>query len=328
MSGRRVAAWIAALQAGIAWAEAPVSLDQAGAGELALICHHPDNKAERGCVALQKACDEAAKARPGAPPAACRPPPGPMGAVAPARRKVPSPRAFPPALDADTGRCREDGGKCATLADFHARYEDGFKLLSAWCLVRALEKDTGGLDARGRRAAERVCGAIARTTDADTGALSGTPSAYLFVLQGAANADAYECSGFALTLPFVRVRYPAKDVSQVSGPFAAGIGAGHYWAVTCHADWSWGLDAFGYSEGIDVTNDKVHFGVGAGIGLVAYEQFRLGIDLGYDLYRQEADANGVIQRNGLFGFREYGRPSLSYLFTLSFQGKPEVEAAE
>lgn len=326
MNGRRVVALVAALHVAIARADAaPVPLDQAGADELGRICAQAANQGEKACVALRQQCDEAKKATPGKTPAACRQAAGPAGAVAPKPKPVPNPRAFPEALDVDVAACRQDA-RCVLLSDFRAGYGNGFRLLSAWCLTRALEHDTGGFDARGRRAAGLVCGAIAGTTDDETKALSGVPASYLFLLQAAANEEQLECSGFALTVPFVRLRYPVKDQSQVSGPVAAGLGGGYYWARKCRRDWSWGLDAFGYSEGIDVTNDRVQFGVAAGVGLVVYEQFRLGFDLGYDLYRQEPDASGAIVRNGLFAYKELGRPSLGYLFTLSFQGKPEAKS--
>jgi len=128
--------------------------------------------------------------------------------------------------------------------------------------------------------------------------------------------DPAKCSGFGLLTPLFGVSNRGadptnpnhRDALRVTGPVQSGIGGGYYRAVsdaTCRpGEWMLNWEFFGFSEGLDPSK-TFQLGIGAGLGLTAFDKFQFGISLGYDLIRLETFESGGVTRTYTNGLLEW-----------------------
>lgn len=196
--------------------------------------------------------------------------------------------------------------QCNTFLDFKSRYKAAAGVLAVWCAAHL----DGWLTRDGAVAAKLVCAAAV----ADSGQASRFD---LEKLRSATQAPTYRCSGPGLMTPVFTLRHPGNG-TQVFKSWA-GLGAGYYWAMPpklygCQEKWTWGIDAFAYTEGLDISKSNYHLAVGSSVGVGFTGLFKFGLGLAYDLIR--VDGSAV---NGLFSGvpTGYGASSLTYIFTFS-----------
>ncbi|HEX8440886.1 hypothetical protein [Archangium sp.] len=294
------------------------------AKQLARACQTPAHADTIGCLELVKVCSTptykdtvACKTAPAAAVVEVNPQP------------IANPNALPPKVKEAIENCRDELD-CKTMADFRRKYEKpGYMELAAWCLDRVLSGNPESFSATGLRRATRVCEAVANDANGGNG-LQNVNYVALTGLLEEVSKTGLDCSGFGLTLPFLRIRRPGNGTVDVSGPVSAGVGGGYYHAFTCDERSTLGMNMFAYSEGLDLTKGTAQFGVGVSVGATAFKVFRFGVGLGYDLFRLSSDGDGNKTYNGLLVGRSLGAPSISYMITLDvhLSGSDKAEGKE
>lgn len=229
--------------------------------------------------------------------------------------ELPNPNVLPKEVVEAHEECQKDE-KCISVADIATKKPRAEAVLKAWCSGRLI---VGATSAEwptvvGRKLVEKVC------TNALSNDLSAISAYELGMLKEEAGRPIVKCDGFGLMTPVFTFRRPGNGTVNVKALSA--LGGGYYWAAPkewngCQKDWTWGFEVFGYTEGIDLTKQEMHLGVGAGVGISATKYFKFGLGLGYDIYRQSADDTGAINRNGLLAAKLLGTQSISYLVTFT-----------
>lgn len=135
----------------------------------------------------------------------------------------------------------------------------------------------------------------------------------------------YACGGWGLILPLFSARKPDGQAWELKGPVAAGIGGGYYLDVACEQDLTWGVNFFGFSEGLD-PGKTFHVALGASVSLAAFKYFSFGVGAGYDLFRHEAATETTPARTiGLLPDGPLRQDSLTFLFTFSVKSEAETK---
>jgi len=219
---------------------------------------------------------------------------------------------WPKSLHAALEDCTKNA-TCDNYSDFESAHAAEAARLVTWCNVQKSDPAYATTNTLQGGLTRRVCDAVLSTEKSKKEAL---PISVIVDLQKFEEVPRYQCNGFGLTLPLFVLRY-VGGVTTVTGPIAAGLGGGYYWAWTCDANWSVGGEGFVWSQGLDPSGN-FQIGLAAGVSFQAFQYFVVGVDIGYDLFRQTVNATGVKVTNGLFAFKSFGAPSISYLLTLSF----------
>lgn len=214
---------------------------------------------------------------------------------------------------------------CANLWSFRSGFAGQYESLRIWCADR--------LDREGPRLVQpKIVLNVCRAVRADS--MQEQSKILLSNLRDLLTKHSnkiYTCNGFGLTVPVFSVRWGlneerAADSPRIRGPVESGIGGGYYWAAECNPSWTFGLEAFGFTEGLDPSRN-MQIGVGAGLSLHAFKYFRVGLGVGYDLIRQVVRDDGERLKSGLLFFRYAGRHSLTTFITFSIQSTDAQTAA-
>lgn len=242
-------------------------------------------------------------------------------------------RTLPTAVATELDKCTPTN-QCNNLYDFKKKAPVEYGQLQIWCRAR-LAFDFDVPRAFQPKSVKKACQAV-RSDREDK--LVGISSTDIQLLLEDADKAFYTCNGFGFTVPLFSLRRGlAEDrdgggEARVRGPIESGVGAGYYWALDCHPEWTWGIQGYGFTEGLDPSG-KFQVGLGAGVGLTAFKYFRFGLGVGYDLFRQSQAEDGTLLRNGLLIGKYAGRQSLTWHITFGLQSvesqtsEPEVSPA-